>query len=1240
MVTFGVLGPLRAADERGPIALKGARHRAVLARLLVARGRVVPVTQLIYDLWEEPPRDAVGTIHTFVAALRRVLEPDRAPRQPAGILVTAAPGYALRVASDDVDAGRFETLARGADVALTAGQPADALRRLDTALGLWQGPAYAEFADQSWARGEINRLDELRLLAIEQRARALLDLSRPAEAAAALESHLHDHPLHEQAWRTRALALYRAGRQADALAALRTVRHNLRTELGIDPGPQLRDLESAILAHAPHLTPPTPEGSATKSAAERPPSEKSHAEEEPPVTDEQGPTEDRAPGDTVADGVEGASAQAGTPAESPSRDRSKLQAPAELGGEAVPGGDAAAPGGGATFGGSVVPSGSARPEGNSSSEPISSQDHPRSRASAALVGGAMPAGEAASGHSTAPAGDAPPGGVAVGGFVGRRSELRRLRQAAEGVVAQGSSRLVLVSGEEGAGKTALVARLSRELAGRGWTVAWGSSPADEGAPPNWPWTRISEQLAAAVHGGALPRADLMPGRASAARVGGDDHGAAHTALGSSDDRVDGADGAAGRDPAVARFMERRAAVDYLGSVARGGPVLLVFDDLHWAGEETLELVTELVSAPVAGPVVVVGAYRGTEVGVELVAALARMARTEPVRLSLGGLSEAETGGIVREIAGAAIGAAVVRDIYRRGDGNPFFTRELARLIRDEGDTALQAVPAGVRDVVRHRLGRLTEADRTVLQQASVIGVEVDRELLVRLAGDEERVLAGVEAALGAGFLGETSSPDVAFVHAVVREVVYGEISGPRRAAWHGAVGELLEEAGGSDVAVLAHHFVRAGTRGTAARAAKYARLAAIAAERVFAPQEAARLWADAVAAYARVGEVRGRLEASMGLVRALAVTGRLAEARGRWEETIGAAQEFGDSRLTARVIAAFDVPTVWTEHDDPESARRIVAAAERALCELVGAGAAVGAERPADAELRCRLLTTIALELRATDGERGRACVAQAEEIARQADDPALLAFTLNARYMQTFYRAGLAPERARIGADLVALAHANKLVTFEVLGHLILLQALSATADFDAADEHAAAVGAVADHYGLPLVAVFTRWYAALRDSLSNSGDEAEAAYRSAAAAVPLAAMPGLGRGLLPLALLCVRLRHGQPIGSEPGTDWGPHEPWVRPLLLLEKGRRDEALEALRALPDPPPDLLLELRLCLVARAAVELGEQDVMARVHDRLLPAAGELAGAGTGLVTLEPVAHYLAMVETEPGHRRAR
>ena len=256
-VAFGVLGPVEAASDLGPVSLKGLRQRAVLARLLVARGRVVPVDRLVDDLWGDvPPDGAVAAIRTFVSDLRRALEPDRLPRQPARLLVTAPPGYVLRAAPDAVDAWRFEAMVGESGRLLAAGRGAPALACLDESLALWRGPAYAEFAGEGWARAEIDRLDELRMLAVERRAEALLILGRAAEAAFDLQAHAHSHPLREDAWRLLATALYRSDRQGEALAELRRARQTLVAELGLDPGPRLRQLEADILAQAPHLSPP------------------------------------------------------------------------------------------------------------------------------------------------------------------------------------------------------------------------------------------------------------------------------------------------------------------------------------------------------------------------------------------------------------------------------------------------------------------------------------------------------------------------------------------------------------------------------------------------------------------------------------------------------------------------------------------------------------------------------------------------------------------------------------------------------------------------------------------------------------------------------------------------------------------------------------------------------------------------------------------------------------------------
>ncbi|WP_202544211.1 AfsR/SARP family transcriptional regulator, partial [Streptomyces malaysiensis] len=174
--------------------------------------------------------------------------------------------------------------------------------------------------------------------------------------------------------------------------------------------------------------------------------------------------------------------------------------------------------------------------------------------------------------------------------------------------------------------------------------------------------------------------------------------------------------------------------------------------------------------------------------------------------------------------------------------------------------------------------------------------------------------------------------------------------------------------------------------------------------------------------------------------------------------------------------------------------------------------------------IRARLLATVAVESRGGHSGRGRQAARQAEEIARRLDDPALLAFALNGVFMQSFDRAGLAPRRDATGAELIALSARHGLVAFEMLGHLIRLQARSALADFASADRHAAAAERLGERHERPLVRVFTEWYRALRLAATGRADEAEAAYRDAATRLDDAGMPGLERGLLPLALLCLR--------------------------------------------------------------------------------------------------------------------
>ncbi|MDD7938649.1 BTAD domain-containing putative transcriptional regulator [Actinomycetospora lutea] len=244
-VEIGVLGPLRATVDGVAVELGGPARRAVLARLAVAGGEVVTADRLVDDLaGGRPGPNALSSLQVHVSHLRRVLEPRRAPRTPSQVLVTAAPGYALRLPGPDaLDATRLGDLvdrARGEP-------PVRAAALLREALAVRRGPAYAEFAGEAWAQAEAARLDEVVLTARERLAAAELALGRPDDVVPLLEGHVHDHPLREEGVRLLATALHRAGRAPDALELLRRTRGHLREELGLDPGPALVRLESAVL---------------------------------------------------------------------------------------------------------------------------------------------------------------------------------------------------------------------------------------------------------------------------------------------------------------------------------------------------------------------------------------------------------------------------------------------------------------------------------------------------------------------------------------------------------------------------------------------------------------------------------------------------------------------------------------------------------------------------------------------------------------------------------------------------------------------------------------------------------------------------------------------------------------------------------------------------------------------------------------------------------------------------------
>jgi YVTN family beta-propeller protein len=256
-VEFRLLGPFEATEDGRPLELGGAKQRALLLVLVLNRGAVVPADRLIDELWgERPPATAAKTVQGYVSRLRKALG--------EGVLITRGRGYVLETERGQVDVDRFDSLLAQGRRALQEGDAMTAAGRLREALALWRGPALADFAYESFAQPEIARLEEARVGAVEDRVDADLELGRHRDLVGELEPLVGAHPNRERLLAQLMLALYRSGRQTDALEAYRRGRQALSDELGLEPGPELRALERRILEQDPALEPPRATRSAPK----------------------------------------------------------------------------------------------------------------------------------------------------------------------------------------------------------------------------------------------------------------------------------------------------------------------------------------------------------------------------------------------------------------------------------------------------------------------------------------------------------------------------------------------------------------------------------------------------------------------------------------------------------------------------------------------------------------------------------------------------------------------------------------------------------------------------------------------------------------------------------------------------------------------------------------------------------------------------------------------------------------
>src|SRR3954468_9828725 len=248
---FRLLGPLEVETDDGPVDVGAGKRRALLAHLLIHANEVVSAEQLIDELWDEhPPATAGKSVQVYVSQLRKALSTNGA------VLGTRGSGYVISVAADEVDALLFEERLETAQQAFTEGDARSGAREARGALELWRGPALFDFAYESFAQTAAARLNELRLVALETRIDADLALGAHSRVASELESLVAEHPLRERFRAQLMLALYRCGRQSQALESYRDGRRLLLDELGIEPSPELRDLEQMILTQSEDLSAP------------------------------------------------------------------------------------------------------------------------------------------------------------------------------------------------------------------------------------------------------------------------------------------------------------------------------------------------------------------------------------------------------------------------------------------------------------------------------------------------------------------------------------------------------------------------------------------------------------------------------------------------------------------------------------------------------------------------------------------------------------------------------------------------------------------------------------------------------------------------------------------------------------------------------------------------------------------------------------------------------------------------
>jgi DNA-binding SARP family transcriptional activator len=932
---FGLLGPLQVLIDGRELELRRPKQRSLLALLLLRTGEVVSTDRLVEELWSgRPPKAALGSLQNLVSELRKSLGPET--------LKTRAPGYVLDVDPQRVDLHRFERLVAQAAESDSAERRAALLRE---ALALWRGPPLADLALEPFAHLEVARLEERQTAAREDLVDAELELGHHAGLVGELEALVAQHPLRERLRGQLMLALYRSGRQAEALEVYRSARETLVDQLGIEPSPDLQRLEQAILRHDRQLdlgaraapaTPPTPDRRKTVTIlfTDVVDSTALGASLDPEVTrgvmrryfdtvrtivERHGGTVEKFIGDAVM-------AVFGIPHLHEDDALRAVRSASELR-EAITGlnadlerdhGVAVQTRTGINTGEVIAgdpASGQSFATGSSVSLAMRLQ---QAALPAEILLGPTTHELVRDAAETEPVEEIDLGdhlgklaphrlvfvsdGVTIGrplraSFVGRLEELDRLRVAFDRTCSERRSRVITVLGEAGIGKSRLVTEFASRLADDVEVLAGRCLSYGEGATYS-PVAEIVRQ--------ALPE---RPQAAIRALLGGADDGdliARHLTHLTGE-----ATGGASTGEifwAIRRLFE---------ALASERPLVVVFEDIHWAEPTLLDLIEYLGTWILDAPVLVICLARPA-----LLDGRAGWGKRAPAEtLSLNPLSREDATTLVDELTGMAeLTKAVRKRIVDVSEGNALFIEQLhAHVTDDLTARKLETVPPSIEALLASRLDALDSLERSLVERAAVIGRDFGRSAVFHLTPPDE--ISGVDARLVTlerrGLIHALRRPpgeeSLRFHHVLIRDVAYTGITKELRAGLHERHAAWLEQRNESDESV-GYHAEQAHRFRTELRTGdpELPRLASWAGEHLTAAGIQAWKRADTHATINLLGrasallplEHEGRCELLSELGIAYRAAGEFELARARFEEAIAAASRDRPASLRAQIELA------------------------------------------------------------------------------------------------------------------------------------------------------------------------------------------------------------------------------------------------------------------------------------------------------------------------------------------------